>query len=64
MPQTLYWDPSTVIVPLGGGIVRLFQPFWRRNLLATMPIVEVADLLAAAAAWKRCKRSAQAWATV
>ena len=45
MTRRLFWDPDTLVIPLGGGRVRLFQALWRRNLVATLPILEVADLL-------------------
>jgi SAM-dependent methyltransferase len=39
----LYWNPSTLVIPLGGGAVRLFQVMARRNVVATLPILELID---------------------
>jgi len=34
----LYFDPGTLIIPMGNGLVRLFQVFSRRNVLAEQSI--------------------------
>lgn len=41
----LRWNPNTLVIPLGGGLVRLFQVSARRNVLATRPIVDLIDRL-------------------
>jgi hypothetical protein len=45
MTRTFFWDPNTLVMPLGHGRVRLFQPVAQRNVVATLAILEVADLL-------------------
>jgi SAM-dependent methyltransferase len=40
----LYWNPNTLVLPQGAGLLRLFQVSRRRNVLATKPIVELIDL--------------------
>jgi SAM-dependent methyltransferase len=39
----LYWNPNTLVLPLGGGLVRLFQVSARRNVVATLPFLELVD---------------------
>jgi SAM-dependent methyltransferase len=39
----IYWNPNTLVLPLGRGLVRLFQVSARRNVVATMPVLELAD---------------------
>ncbi|MBO0698668.1 MAG: methyltransferase domain-containing protein [Zavarzinella sp.] len=41
----LRWNPNTLVIPLGGGLFRLFQVSARRNLLATRPVVDLIDRL-------------------
>lgn len=43
--STLYWSPNTLVLPLGSGLVRLFQVTTRRNVLATVEIVPLIDRL-------------------
>lgn len=35
MPRHLYWNDTTLVLPHGGKVYRLFQPISRRNLLVT-----------------------------
>ena len=35
----LYWNAAAVVVPLGGGKLRLFQPVMRRNLIAPRRLI-------------------------
>jgi len=41
----LYWNPNTLVVPQGGGLLRFFQVTARRNVLATKALLEIVDLL-------------------
>lgn len=41
----LYWNAAAVVVPLGGGKLRLFQPVMRRNLIAPLGFMAAIDLL-------------------
>ncbi|HUT25821.1 MAG TPA: methyltransferase domain-containing protein [Sumerlaeia bacterium] len=43
MTATLYWNPNTLVIPLGKGLIRLFQTSYRRNVVATRPILDLAD---------------------
>jgi len=45
MSKKLYWHPNTLLIPLGGGLFRLFQVTSRRNVLATSEIVPLVDRL-------------------
>jgi SAM-dependent methyltransferase len=44
MATQLYWNPNTLVLPLGGGLFRLFQVSARRNLIITRPVIELIDL--------------------
>jgi len=39
----LYWNPNTLVIPLGGGLLRLFQVSARRNVVTTLPFLELID---------------------
>lgn len=41
----LFWNAAAVVMPLGGGRVRLFQPVMRRNLIAPLAFMPAIDLL-------------------
>jgi SAM-dependent methyltransferase len=41
-----YWNPNTLVLPQGGGTLRLFQVSYRRNVLTTLPALALIDLLA------------------
>lgn len=43
MGRTLYWNPNTLILPRGAGMVRLFQAYDRRNVLANLPMLNLID---------------------
>lgn len=45
MASKLYLDPNTLCIPLGQGLIRLFQVSYRRNVVSTLPIMEFLDLL-------------------
>jgi SAM-dependent methyltransferase len=44
MPDNLYANPNCLCLPLGKGLVRLFQASYRRNVVSTLPVLEVLDL--------------------
>ncbi|MBN1943461.1 MAG: class I SAM-dependent methyltransferase [Phycisphaerae bacterium] len=44
---TWYWNRNTIILPEGGGLCRLFQPNYRRNILGPWRLAELSDLLLA-----------------
>ena len=41
----LFWNAAAMVMPLGGGRVRLFQPVMRRNLIAPLAFMPAIDLL-------------------
>jgi SAM-dependent methyltransferase len=41
--RMLYWNPNTLVLPLGGGLLRLFQVSARRNVVTTLPFLELID---------------------
>ena len=41
----LYWNGAAVVLPLGGGRIRLFQPVTRRNLVAPLAFMAAIDRL-------------------
>ena len=43
MTRQLYWNPNTLVLPLGSGAVRLFQPYDRRNVLANLALLPLID---------------------
>ena len=61
MADQLYWNPSTLVLPLGGGIFRLFQAYDRRNVLVNAAALTWIDTLIggcdAAAAQQRFEAS-------
>ncbi len=61
MADQLYWNPSTLVLPLGGGIFRLFQAYDRRNVLVNAATLAWIDTLVggcdAAAAQQRFEQS-------
>lgn len=68
MPQTLYWNPSTLILPMGGNNLRLFQAYDRRNVLTNLDalpwinqLVGGCDAERARAAFE-ARASSMAWA--
>ncbi|MCE9548256.1 MAG: class I SAM-dependent methyltransferase [Planctomycetia bacterium] len=40
----VYWNSSTLILPLGGGLVRLYSVWERRNVVVTRAAIELIDL--------------------
>jgi SAM-dependent methyltransferase len=37
----LYWNPNTLVIPLGGGLWRLFQVSARRNVVVNVPFLQL-----------------------
>ena len=44
--RSFRWHPNALILPHGAGVLRIFQPDARRNILATLPLLTLADALA------------------
>ena len=44
--KSVRWHPNAVVLPLGSGLVRIFQPDARRNVLATLPVIKLIDACA------------------
>ena len=45
MPRILFWNQSTLTIPLGGGRVRFFNPWTRRNVVAETGVLDLVDAL-------------------
>ena len=45
--RSVRWHPNALVLPRGGGIIRIFQPDARRNILATLPIIKLIDACSA-----------------
>lgn len=44
MAEQLFFNPSTLVIPLGGGLLRLFQVHDRRNVIANLAVLPLVDL--------------------
>lgn len=45
MSERIYWNPSCLVIPLGNGRIRCFNPWSRRNIVAEMTIIRLIDRL-------------------